>query len=860
MNVHMGAPDAGATALRVGPFDVPVPSLALLLLAVATRLEPGHPTAVVLPVTDDITELTAVLAALHWLRTDAPEMIASNADRVFVPGARVRALAGEFVYSVIAREVRGGASGAWLQPLNKGSSLSNAKFFVLDGDAIAFEPTFRKRPFGPAKRPALPEKAPCDLLAGVSTFGNTGLFRNRVVLLGARASFERFLERTHLSPTVGSTVLPCPTLSEHFCWGFLHESGPAVILAPEGAAGEPLVAVNRDPLNVRKGMMEGGRQRLLLSSDVSVVLRSIDLVERIAEKNALLLLASARRRDDVLPLRQRGWAVWEPASRELETLLSSTPETGVAGLDACLRGLKAEHGSRISEMPCLSVALDAAYQRLDSISDAIPEDALDNDLVAGVLERCRAAFFMAAGWLEFPDNHHLSEYHAVLDELVSPGAAFALATSRDAASEVEAFGLALGRVLQSGDPRAPTPKGESLLRLIPTGDGGLGFRQELLVGSASARLSAADFLARHARQVPCRASTEPGSGDVPRRAIVTNALGRETFRKILDPWPAESLMLLGYGFETAIYRSRIERRARLREALRASEEVRAIVADDPLLSLGTEVGTPMRDLAERGFERIVRATEWASTRRPRIEVRSGDVQDSAVFCRFVGHSWGAFTGDHQCLLLDEGAEKASVRRIEVPDLRVGHRLIMRAAGERDVIREIAEQLCGEHRYAQLRSYSDLWRRALRESGESPERLVWLLGAAGLRRNVATVRAWLRNLELIGPRNVTDVETIAELFGQGFQEREWETCRAAIVEVRRHHIAAGARLSGMIAAQIGHLAIDTCDHELGIALDVGTVWIVEIAHVDAEPTDWPANSVNRLVWDGLPPALVAASAR
>jgi hypothetical protein len=786
-------------------------------------------------------------------------MIASNADRVFIPGARVRALAGEFVYSVIAREVRGGASGAWLQPLNKGSSLSNAKFFVLDSDSIAFEPTFRKRPFGPARRPALPEKAPCDLLAGASTFGNTGLFRNRVVLLGARASFERFLERTRLSPMVGATVLPCPPLSEHFCWGFLHESGLSVVLVPEGAAGQPLVAVNRDPLNVRKGMIEGAHQRLLLSSDVSVVLRSIDLVERIADRNALLLLASARRRDDVLPLRQRGWTVWEPTPQELHGLLLTTQETGVVGLDACLRGLKAEHGSRTSEMPCASAALGAAYRQLDSISDAIPEDALDNDLVAGLLERCRAGFFIAAGWLEFPDSQHLSEYHALIDELVSPGAAFALATSREAASEIEALGLALLNVLRSGDPGTPTPKGEGLLRLIPTGDSGFGFRQELLVGSASARLTAADFLARHARQVQCRASADPVSADVPRRAIVTNALGRETFRKILDPWPAESLMLLGYGFETAIYRSRIERRARLRGALRASEEIRAIVADDPLLSLGTETGPPMSDLAERGFERIVRATELANTRRPRIEVRPGDAQDRAVFCRFVGHSWGAFTEDHQCLLLDEGpAGQGSVRRIEVPDLRVGHRLIMRAAGERDVIREIAEQLCGEQRYTQLRSCADLWRRALRATEESPERLVSKMDAVGLGRNVATVRAWLRNPELIGPRNVTDVETIAELFGQDFPEREWEMCRAAILEVRRHHIAAGARLSAMIAAQMGNLAIDACDHELGIALDVGTVWIVEVAHVDAEPTDWPANSVNRLVWEAAPPALIAAA--
>jgi hypothetical protein len=42
-------------------------------------------------------------------------------------------------------------------------------------------------------------------------------------------------------------------------------------------------------------------------------------------------------------------------------------------------------------------------------------------------------------------------------------------------------------------------------------------------------------------------------------------------------------------------------------------------------------------------------------------------------------------------------------------------------------------------------------------------------------------------------------------------------------------------------------VDAAEREQCVELDVGTVWIVEIAEIDEKLSEWPISSVNRLNW-------------
>ena len=291
MNAHAAAV-AGSSAApnRIGPGT---PALAELLVDVLLRAASGKPTCVILPSTIEVSEFTAIRTALRLFPDDAADLTRSASERIFEPGARVRSLEGHFVYKVASRVTEYGTSGAFLMPLDKQNYTQNGRFFVRDADAILFEATERKRPFGPAILPKRPKRTWLDAIAGTTTFGNTSLIRNNVVLVSARAAFERLLERTVLVPqahTVAGTTVP--PLSEVLCWGFLDDKGDPEIVFPEGAAGEPLVAVNGNALQLRDALLgEAERRRLVITSDIRSLGRDPDLFEKLAERNSVLAVA-----------------------------------------------------------------------------------------------------------------------------------------------------------------------------------------------------------------------------------------------------------------------------------------------------------------------------------------------------------------------------------------------------------------------------------------------------------------------------------------------------------------------------------------------------------------------------------------
>jgi hypothetical protein len=190
-----------------------------------------------------------------------------------------------------------------------------------------------------------------------------------------------------------------------------------------------------------------------------------------------------------------------------------------------------------------------------------------------------------------------------------------------------------------------------------------------------------------------------------------------------------------------------------------------------------------------------------------------------------------------------------VRRSNLSDLRPGLRLIMREAGEKDAIRLLAEESWGAARYADLRREAELWRTVLRSGGSDVDTVSAALEAVGLRRNPATIRAWMRNPDVIGPRYRHDLVCIAEAFApRKFTPGKWDLCWDAIRDLREAHIAAGAQLSRILASECRGHRFDEAEHEIPVHLALGTVWVLQIGHLDDGFDKWSTGVVNRLQWD------------
>jgi hypothetical protein len=173
---------------------------------------------------------------------------------------------------------------------------------------------------------------------------------------------------------------------------------------------------------------------------------------------------------------------------------------------------------------------------------------------------------------------------------------------------------------------------------------------------------------------------------------------------------------------------------------------------------------------------------------------------------------------------------------------------VREGGEKDVIRAIAQQLCGKDRYDRLRQQASLWRIAIRSKGSDPWTVSRRLEANGIRRHTATIRSWLTDETLIGPRSTDDVIAISAAFPLlGKTDADWTACGQAISELRSLHLSAGAKLTDELVARCGRLLFEPAESETAVEFELGTVWIVEVAEIENSPRECPESIINKLQW-------------
>jgi hypothetical protein len=345
------------------------------------------------------------------------------------------------------------------------------------------------------------------------------------------------------------------------------------------------------------------------------------------------------------------------------------------------------------------------------------------------------------------------------------------------------------------------------------------------------------------------------------KLVAFGFMRRDAFARLVDPWPARDITFIGYDFEVEKYQARLRQRNRLRDRLGLDDGPRSDVTglsaiefgrcrpDAAQLAVVPSGATAKADgSAISGFDRLV-GLRRSKVHRPVVSRRAGESVVQARYMTFCGTSWAAFTEEHEVLAVRAIAgSSSSILEMEVADLIAGTQLIIRESGDKDVIREMAERDVGEREYIALRERAALWKRAIKRCDLDAHDIAKKLTRVGVNRSLATIRGWLNNESRIGPRSKADVFAIAEAFPiEGAGERRWTDCAKAIAEVRGLHLSAGAKLTDILATQCENVLVDAAEHEQRAELDFGAVWIVEIAEIDGDLSEWPISSVNRLNW-------------
>ena len=337
------------------------------------------------------------------------------------PGTKVRALPEGNVFVVGDRCVMSGIDGIFLHYTDKHTSNTHGRRLVPLDQLFRFEPTTRKLPVSRSSiKLSKPTLSRVDELAGSCAFGNSMLYRTRVVLVGARAQFERALDLVVLGGRKTGDGNP-GSLSASFAWGTFDDAGKPVVISPSGSAGNPLVAISRDFIDLEMPSLgkdtESGSQ-LVITDRFDLVLRSMGLANRVGARQRLLLVTEARKRTEIEPLVLHGWKVWEPQPWELlkPVKIDARPiNIGVPGVDRIQRSSYAEQRPSLGYMGKRSSPLSTAYRGLSELGSLLTGEVADFDeRMQESLENITGLFFQAASWLSPPIEESLEEFDSSL--------------------------------------------------------------------------------------------------------------------------------------------------------------------------------------------------------------------------------------------------------------------------------------------------------------------------------------------------------------------------------------------------------------------------------------------------------------
>lgn len=830
--------EAPTGSLGIGPAVAatgPLPEWLGSLVGAALTAS-GPPTAILLPATRLVAETCALLCCGRLARTrvvSVPDLVASISA-----GTRVRVLPDEGVYQFGGP----GNEGYWLSLLDVRNTQSAGRIWTPGSEAARFEPTVRRRPLGGPARSGWGrlEPTPWDRFSGTDIRGNAGRSRLCVVFIGNRTDFEAALEGVAFSRIPGE---PGVHVGEGLPWARVDEDGGLELLSPTRAAGEPFLAVARDHVSARRlSDRRAPGSLVFVSARPDDALADPTSAERIAERQALLVISPGRYREAFLKMRREGWTVAElSASR----VLQARP-TGIGAIDRVsqVSSWMARRPSSLAQ-PCPE--LEEAFRFLDLFSRATLRHLEEEEEVADIADQLRQAFFEASDWLSAPGGEELEDlaetFASIRRRLPGLRSIAGEAASEAALGLIGSLEIFAGAVLE----KTITPKGECVLRLAQAAQTGTGYSQVIVTGHRRTADEVTRFLDAHGAPVPCVTPAGLAGSEVA-RINVLSILRRDAFVRLVDPWVARDVMFLGYRHEVEIYSRRLKARERTMVELRPDEGLMERVPGFRPGAGEAEAAAPTAPQPPRPQDDDLFGP--LPRRRPPT-AGHGEASRPARYVRFAGRSWMAVTDDHEVVRVLQGRQGGlQVESVTAADLQPGDLILTREGGGKDVVREMAEQIAGPEAYARLRERAAHWRNRLRSAGVGADVLRTRLAGAGLERGLPTIRKWVsEEVPVIGPQDPDEaLPQIAAALGEDPAGRDWRACLSAILALRSHHSAAGHRLTEVLMSECGSAIVEQTGNETPLELSMGTVWLLELETLDLERRPWPVGQLNRLQWE------------
>jgi len=335
--------------------------------------------------------------------------------------------------------------------------------------------------------------------------------------------------------------------------------------------------------------------------------------------------------------------------------------------------------------------------------------------------------------------------------------------------------------------------------------------------------------------------------------LVPSWMGRVTMERLLVPPASPNVTLALYGPELSWYRSLTRRRTKSRERIRRLVQDRSTI---PLAPRGVEAPLPAPppvdepSSAEPLVDEIVDRVRRAHVLRRLGGDAAGD-EAPARLVYFAGGAWVPFGPNHSVNtvthLVESGpsGDSDTLREISASELRSGDIVVMVRGSSHDALRHGADILLP----AGAREMATLWRAALQrclDAGHTSTELRKQLEREGCRRTAQTIRNWLTNERIIGPKDALTgtMEAIQKATGDPELGEKLQACKEAIHTVRGTHFTVAHQLAVRVLERAREwLDADTRPDEL-VEVEERLV-LLTVDSVDAELAEVPRGALNRL---------------
>ncbi|RAL26171.1 DrmE family protein [Thermoflavimicrobium daqui] len=188
----------------------------------------------------------------------------------------------------------------------------------------------------------------------------------------------------------------------------------------------------------------------------------------------------------------------------------------------------------------------------------------------------------------------------------------------------------------------------------------------------------------------------------------------------------------------------------------------------------------------------------------------------------------------------------------VKEIRLGDYVIFRER-DSDIIRELVDQKLKKEGRSYLRDYAALWRKALWEiyklAHEDLSMTVRLLEKNGCTRHTVTVKNWLFNDLMIGPRNFDDVEIIAKTSNYQPLIKHMDQVANAVDELTKIHRSVAHELQHeMLRKLTDKVPKDNLQsYDDSFMLDgLGRIYLLRVEYISEEWVKVDAKNINKLI--------------